>query len=117
MASAGLVALAVVDRIERDLEHQALVGLAHRAEAVDGVLAHMAVEPFQLLVGEAEIGLADRQQFGALRRDRRPSSRRCSPNRSDERLPLPRWAYISTQSTSSGSRFHLYHSPVLRPAT
>ncbi len=62
---ARLVPLAGVDRIERDFEHQRLVGFAHRAEAVDGVLAHMPVEPFQLLVGEAEIGLADRQQFRA----------------------------------------------------
>jgi DNA ligase-1 len=34
-----------------------------------------------------------------------------------DRLPEPRWAYISTQSAVSGSRFHLYQSPVRRPAT
>src|SRR4051812_4503589 len=62
---AGFVALAGVDRIEGDLEHQALLDLAHRAEALDGVGAHPTVEPFQLLVGEAEIGLADRQQLAA----------------------------------------------------
>ena len=52
--------------------------LAHRAEAVDGVAAHEAVDLHQLLVGEAEIGLADRHQLVAVS----PSSRRrtCSRN-------------------------------------
>ena len=40
--------------------------LAHRAEAVDGVAAHEAVDLDQLLVGEAEIGLADRHQLVAV---------------------------------------------------
>src|SRR4051812_28328392 len=53
------VACAGVDRIERDFEHQRLLDLAHRAEALDRVAAHPAVDPFQLLVGEPEIGLAD----------------------------------------------------------
>ena len=55
---------------EGDLEHQALVRLvrhlAHRAEALDGVAAHEAVDLLQLLVGEAEIGLADRHQLVAV---------------------------------------------------
>ena len=40
--------------------------LAHRAEALDGVAAHEAVDLHQLLVGEAEIGLADRHQLVAV---------------------------------------------------
>ena len=60
---AGLVARARVDRIEGDFEHQALLDLAHRPEALDRVAADPAVEPLQLLVGEAEIGLADRKQL------------------------------------------------------
>jgi hypothetical protein len=63
MARPDLWRLLSVDRIEGDLEHQALLDLAHRAEALDRVAADEAVEPFQLLVGEAEIGLADRQQL------------------------------------------------------
>ena len=59
------MALALVDRIEGDFEHQGLLDLADRAEALDRVVADEAVEPFQLLVGEAEIGLADRQQLAA----------------------------------------------------
>ena len=54
-----------MDRIEGDFEDQLLLDLADRAEAADRVVAHEAVEPFQLLVGEAEIGLADRQQLAA----------------------------------------------------
>src|SRR5205085_747705 len=62
-----LVARALVDRIERHFEHQALLDLAHGPEALDGVPADPAVEPFQFLVGETEIGLADREQLIALR--------------------------------------------------
>src|SRR5215210_3567410 len=58
-----LVAGAFVNRIERDFEHQGLLDLAHRPEALDGVAANPAVEPLQLLVGEAEIGLADGKQL------------------------------------------------------
>ena len=36
---------------------------AHRAEFFRGVAADEAVDLDQLLVGEAEIGLADRHQF------------------------------------------------------
>ena len=58
------------NRVEGDLEHQAAVGLAHRAEAVDRVLSHMAVDLLQFLVGEARIGLADREQLaGVTKRD------------------------------------------------
>ena len=60
------MARAGVDRIERDFEHQALLDLAHRPEALDRVAADPAVEPFQFLVGEAEIGLADRKQLALL---------------------------------------------------
>ena len=59
---ARLVALGGVDRIERDLEHEAGPDRAHRSEALGRVVAHPAVELRQLLVGEAEIGLADRLQ-------------------------------------------------------
>ena len=66
----GLVPGRALQPFERDLQHQALVGLvhdlAHRAEAVDGVAAHEAVDLDQLLVGEAEIGLADRHQLVAV---------------------------------------------------
>ena len=50
--------------LERDLEHQPPIRFvrhfAHRAEPLGGVVAHEAVDLLQLLVGEAEIGLADR---------------------------------------------------------
>src|SRR5437763_500527 len=60
---AGFVPRALVDRIERDFEHQALFDLAHGTEALDGVAADPPVEPAQFLVSEAEIGLADRKQL------------------------------------------------------
>src|SRR5690242_14424196 len=63
----GLVPGARVDRIEGDLQHQALLDLAHRSEALDRVTADPAIEPFQLLVGEAEIGLPDGEQLAAFR--------------------------------------------------
>ncbi len=66
----------------------------------------------QLLVGEAEIGLADRAEAR-----RRAKGRRCSRNSRTMRLPWPRWAYITTASTSSGSRFHLNQWPLGRPGT
>ena len=56
-------------RVERAMPSKAIsstspgVDLAHRPEAVGGVVAHPFVEPAQLLVGEAEIGLADRRQL------------------------------------------------------
>src|SRR4051812_31321990 len=52
----GLVPAARMDRIERDFQDQALLDLADRSEALDGVPADPAVEPAQFLVGEAEIG-------------------------------------------------------------
>ena len=54
-----------VDRIEGDLEDELVLDLAHRPVAADGVVADPAVEEAQLLVGEAEIGLADRDQLRA----------------------------------------------------
>ncbi len=66
MATPDLWRVERLQPLEGDLEHQALVAarphLAHRAEAVDRVVAHEAVELVQFLVGEAEIGLADRHQ-------------------------------------------------------
>ena len=56
----------MVDRIEGDFEHQRFLHLADRAEALDRLVADEPVEPFQFLVGEAEIGLADRQQVAGL---------------------------------------------------
>ena len=53
--------------------------LAHRAEAVDRVVAHEPVDLGELLVGEAEIGLADRHQLLAVLA-RRARRRRCSRN-------------------------------------
>src|SRR5437868_959411 len=64
---AGLVPAALVDRIEGDLEHQALFDLAHRPEPLDRMAADPAVEPLELLIGEAEISLADRRQFAFFR--------------------------------------------------
>ena len=61
-----------------------------------GVVAHPAVELAQLLVGEAEIGLADRQELTL-----RARGRTYSRNRSEERLPWPRCAYISTARRSA----------------
>ena len=58
--------LALVDRIEGHLEHEAAVGFADRAEPIDRVGADMAVDCLELIVGEAGIGLADREQLGAL---------------------------------------------------
>ena len=40
--------------------------LAHGPESVDGVAAHVAVDLDQFLVGEAEIGLADRHSSSPL---------------------------------------------------
>src|SRR6185369_11824936 len=63
---AGFVARAGVDRIEGDFEYQAFLDLAHRAETFDGMATDPPVEPFQFLVGEPEIGFADRQQIAAI---------------------------------------------------
>src|SRR5206468_1698512 len=60
---AGLVARARMDRVEGHFEDQALLDLAHRTETLDRVPADPSVEPFQLLVGEAEIGFAHRKQL------------------------------------------------------
>ena len=69
MASAGFVARRTGEPFEGDFEHQALVlaggDFAHRAETVRRMIADIAVEFDELLVGEAEIGLADRHQLVA----------------------------------------------------
>ena len=75
MATPDLWRVERCDAVEGDLQHQLGRDLAHRAEAVGGVVAHPFVEPAQLLVGEAEIGLADRRQL-ALALGLRASSRR-----------------------------------------
>ncbi|MDV7390128.1 hypothetical protein RZS08_02190, partial [Arthrospira platensis SPKY1] len=54
----GFVAGRAVHRIEGDLEHEVGGDFADRAVAAGGVVADMAVELLQFLVGEAEIGLA-----------------------------------------------------------
>src|SRR5215467_5799096 len=51
-------------RVKRHLEHELRLNLAHRPEAVHGVVSHPAVELPQLLVGEAKIGFADRNKLG-----------------------------------------------------
>src|SRR5690606_16610136 len=61
-----LVTLRRMDRIEGDFEHEQFLDLAHRAEAIQRVVAHELVEPFQLLVGEARISLAHRQQLARV---------------------------------------------------
>src|SRR3546814_8012794 len=58
-----LVTFRGVDRVEGDFEHERLFDLAHRAKAVQRVVAHELVEPFELLVGETRIGFADGQQL------------------------------------------------------
>ncbi len=55
-----------VEAFERDLQHQFGLYGAHRAEAIDRVVPDEAVEVAQLLVGEAEIGLAHRHQLIAV---------------------------------------------------
>src|SRR6266516_5171558 len=66
----GLVPGRTLQALERDFQHQALVGLvhhlAHRPEAVDGVAPHEAIDLEQFLVAEAEIRLADRHELVAL---------------------------------------------------
>ena len=56
-----------VQPLEGDFQHQPLLArdieFAHRPEPVARVGAHISVKLFQLLVGEAEIGLAHRHEF------------------------------------------------------
>ena len=40
--------------------------LAHRSEAVDGIRPHEAIDLGEFVIGEAEIGLADRHEFVAV---------------------------------------------------
>src|SRR3546814_16475525 len=61
--SARFVPGRAVGGIEGDLEDQARLHLAHRAEPVGGVRVNPAVELAQLGVGKAEIGLADGHQL------------------------------------------------------
>src|SRR5215207_5735990 len=68
---ARAVPFRALQALEGDLEYEAAVHsvrhLAHRSEAVDGVVADIAVELRELLVREAEVRLADRHQLVALR--------------------------------------------------
>jgi len=63
----GFVPGRALQSLECDLEDEPglriMRDLAHRAEAVQSVLAHVFVDLDQLLVGEAEIGLADGHQL------------------------------------------------------
>src|SRR4249919_3674835 len=61
---ARFVPARAMHRVEGDLEHEPWLDLAHGTEAVDGVIAHPAVELEKLGVGEAEIGLAYRHELG-----------------------------------------------------
>src|SRR3546814_2626631 len=63
---ARLVAFARMDGIERDFEDQRFLHFAHRSESLDSVVADEVIQPLQLLVGEAEIGLADGEQLTLL---------------------------------------------------
>src|SRR4029434_807429 len=56
----------LVDGLEGNLEDKASIDLANRAEAVDRVVAHVAVEPLELLISAAEVGLADGKQLLAF---------------------------------------------------
>src|SRR4029077_4417885 len=64
---AGSMPRRALQALECDFEHEPgmrlMPDLANGTETVDGVVAHEAVELFQLLVGEAEIGFADRHQL------------------------------------------------------
>ena len=66
MATPDLCRVEIMDAVESHLEDQCLFHLAHRAETGDGVVADPAVQLAQLFIGEAEIGLADGEQFTAL---------------------------------------------------
>src|SRR3546814_970682 len=105
-----------MDGIKGDFEYQALVLFTNRPEPMDRMTADIAVQPFQFLVSETEIGLAHRQQIGALIGIAVPAAEG-EVGIEGGALPFPRCAYMSTQSTSSGSRFHLYQRPVRRPGT
>ena len=67
----GFVPRTLMHAVEGNLNHQPLLStmcnLTHRTEAIGGVIAHKLVELLQLLVGKAEIGLADRHQFQSSR--------------------------------------------------
>src|SRR5947209_8367359 len=69
-SDAGFVPARPVDALECNLENQALVArifdFAHRAKAVDRVIADIAIELRQLFIGDAGIGLADRHQLFAV---------------------------------------------------
>src|SRR5437660_3589693 len=70
-SDAGFVPARPVDALECNLENQALVArifdFAHRAKAVDRVIADVAIELREFFIGNARIGLADRHQlFAAL---------------------------------------------------
>src|SRR6267142_5101108 len=68
--NAGFMPRRACQAFEGDLQHQPLVRLMHhmpdRSEFFDCVAAHEAIDLQQLLVGEAEIGLADRHQLLAI---------------------------------------------------
>src|SRR5690606_15859081 len=66
----GLVPRRAVEAFEGDLHHEPRLTRRrhrpHRAEAVDRVVAHVFVDQPQLLVGETEIGLADRHELSTF---------------------------------------------------
>src|SRR5438067_637812 len=66
----GFVSGRALQSLECDFQHEALIGLvhdfAHRPEAIGGVASHEAIDLEQLLVGKAEICLADRYQLLAF---------------------------------------------------
>src|SRR5215471_9409748 len=65
----GFVPRRALQTLEGDFQYQPLLRLvddmAHRAEFLCRVAANKAVDLQQLLIGEAEIGLADRHQLVA----------------------------------------------------
>ncbi len=67
---AGFMSRRARQSLEGDFQHQALIRLMHHmpngSEFFGGVAAHEAVDLQQLFIGEAEIGLADRNQFVAV---------------------------------------------------
>src|SRR5271166_4385395 len=67
---AGFVPRRALQALKGDFQHETLVSfmndVAHGAEFLRGVAADKTVDLQQLLVGEAEIGLADRHQLVAM---------------------------------------------------
>ena len=113
----GLVARRALDAFKGDLQHEAEIhrrlDRPHRPEPVYRVVAHEFVELFQLVIREAEIGLAHRHQRAFIG----PRPRTCSRN-SNSTVCRGRAGHTSAPTSivfCIGSFFHLNHGPFGRP--